>query len=112
MERNLLRNDIAAFVASSNAIDAAIRSLAAVAEGIDGVQVVLIGGDSILLEVTENSVEALSTALMKSQNIRDFSFSVGIGPSLRECYIGLRMAKTTGKGKIVRFSEDAEVCQS
>ena len=111
LERHLLQNNVAAFVATSNAIDFAIRSLVLVAEEIDGVRAISIGGDSVLFEAAEESVEALSAALASSQNVGGFSFSVGVGPSLRECYLGLRMAKTSGKGKIVRFSEDGGACQ-
>ncbi|MFD7897194.1 mCpol domain-containing protein [Streptomyces sp. NPDC059743] len=105
IEAHLLTNDVSGFVRTSETISAAIELLASHASRIAGVTVVSVGGDSILLQVGENSITRLSDELEALQRPGHFTFSVGIGATLRESFIALRMAKSSGKCRITSYSE-------
>ncbi|MFE2032844.1 mCpol domain-containing protein [Streptomyces scopuliridis] len=105
IEAHLLANDVSGFVRTSETISATIESLASHTSRVTGVTVVSTGGDSILLQVSENSIARLSDELEALQRPGQFTFSVGVGATLRESFIALRMAKTSGKCRITIYSE-------
>ncbi|WP_411115044.1 mCpol domain-containing protein [Streptomyces sp. 029-5] len=105
IESHLLTNDVSGFVRTSDTISATIESLAGHASRISGVTLVSVGGDSILLQVGENSIARLSDELESLQRPGHFTFSVGVGATLRESFIALRMAKSSGKCRIEFYSE-------
>jgi GTP cyclohydrolase III len=104
MDSHILRNDVASFVRASETVTASIQSLLRKAKAINGTKVVSVGGDSILVEAIGNSIDELKKSLASAQGSEGFCFSVGIGRDIRDCYIALRMAKASGKSKIVEFS--------
>ncbi|MER5257519.1 mCpol domain-containing protein [Streptomyces sp. NPDC002855] len=105
VESHLLANNVTAFIETSIMITEAIESLVDQALKVPGVAVVSAGGDSILLQVSEDSVSQLSGVLTSRQRPEYFTFSVGVGATLRESFIALRMAKSSGKSKIVTYPE-------
>lgn len=66
-----------------------------------GATIIFTGGDSVLAECANASVyPAIRKVLSEDQPMR---FSAGVGHSIREAYIALKMAKTSGKGCLVSF---------
>ncbi|MEU5046523.1 mCpol domain-containing protein [Streptomyces griseorubiginosus] len=105
IESRILANDVTGFVRTSKMIADAVDRLAEMSSTVPGVDVVSAGGDSILLQVAESSIDPLSVVLKELQDPESFTFSVGIGQTLRESFIALRMAKSSGKCKISAYSE-------
>ncbi|MFI0718136.1 mCpol domain-containing protein [Streptomyces sp. NPDC021224] len=106
IEAHLLANDIDAFVTSSKEVSVAVDELAEALTKAPGIYVVSTGGDSILARVEESCVDSLGNLLSSLQRPGRFTFSAGIGDTLRETFIALRMAKATGKHRVVVYSHD------
>lgn len=97
VEAHLLANDLQSFTTSSNEISTSIERLANCLNNITGVSVISVGGDSILAQVDLPETSLLHNQLSELQRPGEFTFSAGIGKTLRESFIALRMAKTAGK---------------
>ncbi|MFF4882642.1 mCpol domain-containing protein [Streptomyces nigra] len=108
VETHILANDITKFVESSRMINAALEGLAARMAELPGVSLVHTGGDSILIEVQDGSVDLITQALNEAQSPGTLTFSAGVGSTLRQSFLALRMAKSSGKCRIVRFKDAAE----
>jgi hypothetical protein len=106
MEVHLLANDVDAFVTSSKEVSVAVGELADSLNKTPGVCVVSTGGDSVLAWVEGAYVDSLSNLLSGLQYPGRFTFSAGIGDSLRESFIALRMAKAAGKRRTVVYSHE------
>ncbi|MBQ0972294.1 mCpol domain-containing protein [Streptomyces sp. RK31] len=105
IESHLLANDVAGFVQTSKRISLAMETVAGSASRVPGVAVISTGGDSILLQLSEDSITRLSDALEVLQQPGQFTFSVGVGRTLRESFIALRMAKSSGKCRVSIYPE-------
>ncbi|NKQ27342.1 mCpol domain-containing protein [Streptomyces galbus] len=105
IESHLLADDVVGFVQTSKMISLAVETVAGRAAQVPGVAVISSGGDSILLQLSEESFSHLRDALATLQQPGRFTFSVGIGGTLRESFIALRMAKSSGKCKIATYPE-------
>jgi len=108
VETHILANDMDKFVESSRMINSALEGLASRMAQLPGVSLVHTGGDSILIEVRDGSVELIEEALSKEQKPGMLTFSAGVGATLRQSFLALRMAKSSGKCRIVRFEEASE----
>ncbi|MFF6992999.1 mCpol domain-containing protein [Streptomyces sp. NPDC010273] len=106
IESRILANDVTGFVRTSKMIADTVDRLIDYTSTIPGVTVVSSGGDSILLQVAENSILSLSEALEELQEPDVFTFSAGIGQTLRESFIALRVAKSSGKRRVSIFAEN------
>ncbi|MFI0086494.1 mCpol domain-containing protein [Streptomyces bobili] len=104
VESRLLADDVLGFVRTSKTIANMVESLAGHASAVPGVTVISSGGDSILLQVSDDSIGQLSDTLEELQQPGFFTFSVGVGGTLRESFVALRMAKSSGKCKIAIYS--------
>lgn len=103
MERHILNNDVAAFVEESKSTSRAIDQLAAKLATSSGADVISVGGDSILVSIQSDAIPCLTELLTSMQSSEEFPFSAGIGRSLRESFVALRMAKSSGKRRTVHF---------
>ncbi|WP_151481454.1 mCpol domain-containing protein [Streptomyces albicerus] len=108
VETHILANDIAKFVESSRMINAALEGIATRMADLPGVSLVHAGGDSILIEIRDGSVELIAEALKKEQKPGILTFSAGVGSTLRQSFLALRMAKSSGKCRVVNFKEATE----
>ncbi|WP_035991680.1 mCpol domain-containing protein [Leptolyngbya sp. KIOST-1] len=70
-----------------------------------GMEVIFFSGDSLLCKGEDLDTNML-VELIESQSIT-FNFSAGIGNTLRDTYLALKYAKTSGKSRVVIF-EDSE----
>ncbi len=103
VESHLLANDVTGFTEASRMITEFINSLADALSRVPTVKIISAGGDSILVEIDDSAIGELSKTLTKLQQPGTFTFSAGIGATLRESFIALRMAKSSGKRKIVIY---------
>ena len=98
LELCMLTNDLEALREFSSSFDSAMRALVQSACSIDGVELVLFGGDSVMLRVRSDVLqEVLSLARRTTGR---FTFSGGYAPSMREAYLALKLAKSSGKDRI------------
>jgi hypothetical protein len=88
----------------SQKVDSGILAMAERLQDL-GMEVIFFSGDSLLCKGESLDTDVL-VQLIKSQSIT-FSFSAGIGDTLRDTYLALKYAKTSGKSRVVIF-EDSE----
>jgi hypothetical protein len=88
----------------SKKVDIAISTMAERLQNL-GMEVIFFSGDSLLCKGEYLDAEVLAEVI-KSQSIA-FNFSAGIGNTLRDTYLALKYAKTSGKNRVVIF-EDSE----
>jgi hypothetical protein len=105
VESHVLANDVPGFVRSANMISSTIEEIANRSAQILGVKLISVGGDSVLLEADNEAVDALVGSLVRFQRPGALTFSVGVGASLRESFLALRMAKASGKCRAVNYIE-------
>jgi GTP cyclohydrolase III len=103
VEAHLLANDVDSFVTSSKEISASVDDLVDSLNKIPGVYVVSAGGDSILARIDSSDTGSLGDLLSDLQRPGRFTFSAGIGETLRESFVALRMAKAAGKRCTVTY---------
>ncbi|NUP20852.1 MAG: mCpol domain-containing protein [Streptomyces sp.] len=108
VEKHILSNDVANFIELSRTINLTLERLAGRLAELPGVSLVHAGGDSILIEIADASVDLMSETLRKEQAPGALTFSAGVGSTLRQSFLALRMAKSSGKHRIVRFQETSE----
>ncbi|MGW1887654.1 mCpol domain-containing protein [Streptomyces sp. NPDC001970] len=106
VERHLLSNDVSAFAEASKMVADTIKELAEELTKIDGVKVITVGGDSILTELQSDAAGQLIDTLTSLQRPNRLTFSAGLGATLRESFVALRMAKSSGKCKIAIFPDE------
>ncbi|MFC4033745.1 mCpol domain-containing protein [Streptomyces polygonati] len=103
IEAHILANDVESFKKTSALITQSIESLVSELEITPGIDVISHGGDSILARVESSQTATISEILSAKQKPGQFTFSVGIGEDLRQSFIALRMAKSSGKRKVVVY---------
>ncbi|MFJ5179299.1 mCpol domain-containing protein [Streptomyces griseoviridis] len=108
VEIHILANDVEKFVESSRMINSTLERLADRMSSLPGVSLVHTGGDSILIEISDDCIDLMSDTLRKEQGPGALTFSAGVGATLRQSFLALRMAKSSGKCRIVRFQEESE----
>ncbi|WP_370673377.1 mCpol domain-containing protein [Streptomyces sp. DvalAA-14] len=106
VEAHLLSNDVDSFTTSSKEISSSIDELVDSLNKIPGVYVVSTGGDSILARIDSAHIGSIGDLLSNLQRPGRFTFSAGIGDTLRESFVALRMAKATGKRRTVTYPRD------
>jgi hypothetical protein len=91
-------NGLKAFASSfEDALDRLFRRIDALAS----VGVLLRGGDSLLLTMPEFEIAIVVDLVRSAMDGTGFTFSGGYGPTMRAAYLALKIAKATGKDKIV-----------
>ncbi len=70
-----------------------------------GMTIIFSGGDSILCRSDTIDIEKLRSIItVEAKN--EIRFSVGIGETMKQAYIALKYAKTSGKDRIVILEDD------
>jgi minimal CRISPR polymerase domain len=87
------------------------RLLSDIKQGIgdeDSIDIVLWGGDSLLVSMPASRADRFCANVQRLATRRGFSFSGGIGGSMRAAYLGLKIAKASGKRQF-RYAHQWEV---
>jgi GTP cyclohydrolase III len=71
-----------------------------------GGTLVFIGGDSILVNFARSEIEKIKSVLIEPHPVR---FSAGWGSTMREAYIALKVAKSSGKNCWVDYEHIDQV---
>ncbi|TXS20455.1 mCpol domain-containing protein [Streptomyces sp. adm13(2018)] len=108
VESFILANDVANFIESSRRINFELEGLATRMKELPGVSLVHAGGDSLLIEMEDEAVGLVVEVVNMEQKPGSLTFSAGIGSTLRRSFMALRMAKSSGKCRVVRFEEERE----
>jgi hypothetical protein len=66
--------------------------------------ILLHGGDSILLSLDPDRIERVIELVRQATRGAGFTFSGGYGPTMREAYLALKIAKASGKDMIIPLS--------
>lgn len=105
LELFMLTNDIESLSTFASAFDSTINSLVQSACGIDGVDLVLFGGDSVMLKVPDSALKSVLNIIKGASG--QFTFSGGYATSMRGAYLALKLAKTSGKDRVEGPLKDA-----
>ncbi|MCD7437296.1 mCpol domain-containing protein [Streptomyces lincolnensis] len=108
VEKYILANNVEGFIESSRMISRVLQRMADRMTELPGVSLVHTGGDSILIEIEDASIDLVVETLEKEQNPGLLTFSAGVGSPPRRSFLALRMAKSSGKCQIIRFHDEAE----
>ncbi|MEV3950884.1 MULTISPECIES: mCpol domain-containing protein [Streptomyces] len=108
VESFILANDVENFIASSRRINTELEGLATCMQELPGVSLVHAGGDSLLVKMEDEAIRLVVEVVNRQQRPGSLTFSAGIGSTLRQSFIALRMAKSSGKCRVVRFEEERE----
>ena len=100
VERYVILEERDALTQYAASVDSAIKRLGDELSAIGGL-IVFCGGDSVLAEFSEDQEIALIKKLIF--RTRNIGISIGSGSTMREAYLALKMAKTSGKGCWVEF---------
>ncbi|BCB85856.1 mCpol domain-containing protein [Phytohabitans suffuscus] len=73
------------------------------------IDMLLHGGDSLLLTMPESEIQNVSNFLHTSVEGTGFTFSGGYNNTMRGAYLALKLAKATGKNKIVSLESAADL---
>jgi hypothetical protein len=101
LELYMLTNDIGSLRAFAKAFNSTVDILVASISEICGAELILSGGDSILIKLTNE--EALGTALKTINSLTsgsEFTFSGGYADTMQGAYLALKLAKSSGKNRI------------
>jgi GTP cyclohydrolase III len=103
LEFHIVNEDAESLVRFATAFHELVESLMRRISAHAAVGVLLYGGDSILLTVPESQVDYIVELVGNMTGATDFTFSGGYGRTMREAYFALKMAKATGKNRVVSF---------
>jgi minimal CRISPR polymerase domain len=101
LELCMVTNDIEALSAFASSFDSAVNSMVDYLRGVDGVDVILFGGDSIMMKVRDEMLDLALRAVNETGRDKGFTFSGGYASTMREAYLALKIAKASGKDRIV-----------
>jgi minimal CRISPR polymerase domain len=101
LELYMLTNDADSLTAFGAAFNSAITSLVKSASDVEGVELMLFGGDSVMLRVPDGVLEIVLEIVRDITSENEFTFSGGYATTMRGAYLALKLAKSSGKDRIV-----------
>ncbi|OME86077.1 hypothetical protein BK120_08790 [Paenibacillus sp. FSL A5-0031] len=112
IEFSLLCNDWSGAQSIHNSIQKCMKALRQLIDESENYSLLMSGADDLLIATVENDIDKV---LSFTNYIRDQfnincneSLSAGVGATLLEALINLKKAKTSGKNKVVSYSNFAE----
>ncbi|MBB0243674.1 mCpol domain-containing protein [Streptomyces alkaliphilus] len=103
LEFYMVSEDTAGLESFSNAFGEVVESLKFVVSESPSVDVILQGGDSFLLSAPLEDLTRIISGVKGVVAETSFTFSGGYGPSMKEAYLALKIAKSSGKNRFNRF---------
>lgn len=104
IEQSFLNNDEKDLTAINLIVLNAVSKISTYLEN-KNQQIIFSGADGIISKGTELNINKL-LGIVRNAEI-SLTFSIGIGDSLRNCYIALRYAKSIGKNIAIVYSDDS-----
>jgi len=103
IELALLESDTEKAQNTHNKIQENISLIITTIQGKDSITVLMKGCDDILFTINKNDydIKFLEKIKYEFKLKSGFSMSIGVGSSVAECMLNLRIAKVSGKDKIV-----------
>jgi hypothetical protein len=104
LELYMLTNDIESLRAFSKAFDSTVNVLVASISEMRGAELIMSGGDSILIKLRdEKALDSVLETISSLVNGDEFTFSGGYADTMQGAYLALKLAKSSGKNRIVRL---------
>lgn len=103
IEKSLLENDEINVARISKEITSSINKTTNYLKVLN-FEIIFSAGDDILCKGEAIEIDDLSNYLAEIKNTN--TFSVGIGNTLEKTYVALKYAKSIGKNKIVKYTEN------
>lgn len=103
IEKSLLENDEINVAKVSEEITSSVNKITKYLKIIN-FKIIFATGDDILCKGESIEINKLSDFLAETKNTN--TFSVGIGNTLEKTYVALKYAKSIGKNKIVKYTEN------
>ncbi|AMY54942.1 mCpol domain-containing protein [Rhodococcus fascians] len=103
IEALLLSNDLNGFVERSAEVTTSIKLLATKLNEISQASLLSLGGDSMLFEISDVANREFSEFLHYWNANCKVKVSAGLGHDLQSAFLALRMAKSTGKQRVITF---------
>lgn len=103
IEKSLLENDEINVARVSEEITNSVKKITNYLKIIN-FKIIFSTGDDILCKGESIEIDKLSDFLAEIKNTN--TFSVGIGNTLEKTYVALKYAKSIGKNKIVKYTEN------
>lgn len=100
LEKYMLMNDACSLKNFSSEFEDVVAVLIKKVSSIPDLEILLSGGDSILIQMGKSSIEHVLVVVENSLQDCQFTFSGGYGPSMRSAYLSLKLAKSKGKNRI------------
>ena len=106
IEKSLLENDEINVARISEEMTSSIKKITNYLKVLN-FEIIFSAGDDILCKGEFIEIANLSNFLAEIKNTN--TFSVGIGNTLEKTYVALKYAKSIGKNKIVKYTENNEL---
>ena len=96
----MLTNDIESLRTFATAFDTIVNALVESVCEMHGVELILFGGDSILIKLHTEALDAVLKKVNCHINGGQFTFSGGYADTMQGAYLALKLAKSSGKNRI------------
>lgn len=106
LELHMLTEDADGLRAFASAFEDVLDQLFRRIKDIPSIEVLLRGGDSLLLAMPEAEIKAVLDHIHATVSGTEFTFSGGYGRTMRDAYLALKLAKATGKDKISTLNSE------
>lgn len=104
IEYYLLTGQTENAIGISNSIKKAFETIENMLNKIEDIAILIIGGDDLLIEISTNNFEMdiINEICSIFNNETTLTISCGIGRTIKETIDNLRLAKVSGKNKIIK----------
>ena len=106
IEQYMLKDDLDEVIAFSSSVDDAMGNLTTTLSSIVGVTHLSTGGDSALFRIAGTSWQVSDRTIEILRSKLSFKFSCGYGSTVRDAFLALRIAKTSGKNSTKKLASN------
>ncbi|GII76661.1 hypothetical protein Sru01_16430 [Sphaerisporangium rufum] len=101
LELRMLTENVDGLRAFASAFGVVLDKIYRDIEDCSSVVALLRGGDSLLLELSKAEISSVIRIIRNATDGTDFTFSGGYGRTLRDAYFALKLAKASGKDRVI-----------
>ncbi|MGP4109729.1 mCpol domain-containing protein [Streptomyces sp. 4N509B] len=108
LEFHIVSDDIDGLEKFTSSFIRATDNLIQLVSRYPNIDFLLKGGDSLLIALEYEQISDVVSCVEQATRGTGFTFSGGYGPSLREAYLALKIAKASGKNMIIPLDATME----
>ena len=105
LEKYILSEDLAGVREFSNQITRAVQSIESLIREKGG-EIFILGGDNILAYVKDECINYIIRSVNEVNTGGNYSFSVGLGSTLKDVYLALKYSKSVTPGSVTTAVSD------